>query len=81
VVRKLTPQEREEVGKNGLVVEQVTGAAERAGIQPGDLVLQLNGTPVTTPDQLKDAVAKSGKRAALLIQREDHQLFVPVEMG
>jgi len=81
VVRKLTPQERSEVGKDGLVVEQVGGAAERAGVQPGDLLLQLNGTPVSTPEQLRVAVGKSGKRAALLIQREDRQLFVPVEMG
>jgi len=81
VVRKLSPQEREEVGKEGLVVVQVGGAAERAGVQPGDLLLQLNGTPVATPEQLKGAVGKSGKRAALLIQREDRQLFVPVEMG
>jgi serine protease Do len=63
------------------VVEQVSGAAERAGIQPGDVVLQLNGTPVATPDQLREAVAKSGKRAALLIQRDNRQLFVPVDMG
>jgi len=81
VVRPLTAEERQEVGKKALVVEQVTGAAERAGVQPGDLVLQLNGTPVTTPEQLREAVAKSGKRAALLIQRENRQLFVPVEMG
>jgi len=81
VVRPLTADEREEVGKKALVVEQVNGAAERAGVQPGDLVLQLNGTPVTTPEQLRDAVAKSGKRAALLIQRDNRQLFVPVEMG
>jgi serine protease Do len=81
VVRPLNPDEREQVGKKGLVVEQVSGAAERAGIQPGDVVLQLNGTPVATPDQLREAVAKSGKRAALLIQRDNRQLFVPVDMG
>jgi serine protease Do len=81
VVRPLTPEERGEVGKRALVVEEVSGAAERAGVQPGDLLLQLNGTPVTTPDQLRDAVGKSGKRAALLIQRENRQLFVPVELG
>jgi serine protease Do len=81
VVRALTPDESAEVGRKGLVVQQVTGAAQRAGIQPGDLVLQLNGTPVATPEQLREAVAKSGKRAALLIQRDDRQLFVPVEMG
>jgi serine protease Do len=81
-VRALTKEERgDKTGRGGLVVEQVSGAAERAGVQPGDLVLALNGTPVSTPEQLREQVAKSGKRAALLIQREDRQLFVPVELG
>ncbi len=81
-VRPLTKEERtENGGKGGLLVEQVTGAAQRAGIQQGDLVLALNGTPVTTVEQLREQAAKSGKRAALLIQREDRQLFVPIELG
>jgi serine protease Do len=81
-VRPLTKEERgENAGRGGLVVEQVGGAAQRAGIQAGDLVLALNGTPVSTPEELRDQVAKSGKRAALLIQRDERQLFVPVELG
>jgi serine protease Do len=80
-VRPLKPEERGEGGKAGLLVEQVGGAAQRAGVQPGDIVLALNGTPVTTPEQLREQVAKSGKRAALLIQRDNRQLFLPVELG
>ena len=81
-VRPLTADERRENGgKGGLLVEEVSGAAERAGVQPGDLVLALNGTPVHTPDELRDQVRKSGKHIALLIQREDRQLFVPIELG
>ena len=81
-VRPLTRQEQGEgAPREGLVVEQVGGAAERAGVQPGDVVLALNGTRVASPEQLRDAVAKSGKRAALLIQRDNRQLFVPVELG
>jgi serine protease Do len=81
-VRALTKEERgDKAGRGGLVVEQVSGAAQRAGVQPGDVVLALNGTPVSTPEQLREQVAKSGKRAALLIQRDERQLFVPVELG
>jgi len=81
-VRPLTPEEkRENKGRPGLLVEDVAGAAARAGIQQGDLVLSFNGTPVKTIDELKREVAKSGKRAAILIQREGQQLFVPVELG
>jgi len=81
-VRPLTPEERSENdGKGGLVVEQVSGAAERAGVQPGDLVLALNGTPVRTVQELKAQAARSGKHVALLVQRNDRQLFVPIDLG
>ena len=81
-VRPLTPEERKENnGRAGLVIEEVAGAAARAGLQPGDLVLSLNGNAVTTPDDLRDHAAKAGKRVALLIQREGQQLFVPIELG
>lgn len=81
-VRPLTSDEKsEDGGKGGLLVEEVGGAAERAGVQPGDIVLALNGTPVHTVRELRDQVSKSGKHVALLIQRNDRQLFVPVELG
>jgi serine protease Do len=81
-VRPLTKEERgDKAGRGGLVVEQVGGAAQRAGVQPGDVVLALNGTAVSTPEELREQVAKSGKRAALLIQRDERQLFVPIELG
>jgi serine protease Do len=81
-VRAFTKEEKgDNARREGVVVEQVGGAAQRAGVQPGDVVLALNGTPVATPEQLRDAVAKSGKRAALLIQRDNRQLFVPIELG
>jgi serine protease Do len=81
-VRPLSPQERSELkSKNGVLVEEVSGPAERAGVQPGDVVLSINGAPVKSPEDLRTQVAKSGKNAALLIQREDRQLFVPVEIG
>ena len=81
-VRPLTREERSQNnGRGGLLVEQVSGAAERAGVQPGDLVLALNGTPVQSVEQLREQAAKSGKHVALLVQREDRQLFVPIELG
>ena len=81
-VRPLTSQEKsEDGGKAGLLVEQVGGAAERAGVQPGDVLLALNGTPVRTVQELRNQLSKSGKHVALLIQRNDRQLFVPVELG
>jgi serine protease Do len=81
-VRPLTPEERREVkGKGALVIEDVGGAAERAGVQPGDIVISLNGHAVKSAEELRDLVAKSGRNAALLIQRDGRQIFVPVELG
>jgi serine protease Do len=81
-VRPLSPQEREENdGQGGLLVEQVSGAAAHAGVQPGDIVLSLNGKPVRSASDLRAQVEKSGKHVALLIQRNDRQLFVPIELG
>lgn len=59
----------------------MAGAAARAGLQAGDLVLSLNGNAVTSADDLREHAAKAGKRVALLIQREGQQLFVPIELG
>ncbi len=81
-VRALTADERKENGgKAGLYVERAAGAAARAGIQQGDILLAFNGAPLTKPEQLREHVAKAGKSAALLVQRENRQLFVAVELG
>ncbi|MDB5808960.1 MAG: peptidase [Betaproteobacteria bacterium] len=81
-VRPLSPQERQQVGvAGGVVVENVSGAAATAGIQPGDVILSVNNTPIKNVEQLQQLVAKAGKRVALLIQREDAKVYVPIDLG
>ncbi|MBL8484371.1 MAG: DegQ family serine endoprotease [Rhodocyclaceae bacterium] len=81
-VRPLSAEERRGSDvSGGLVVEQASGPAARAGIQPGDLILQFNGEPVSSVEQLRSLVSKAGKRAALLIQRDEAKIFVPIELG
>jgi serine protease Do len=81
-VRPLTPEERKQANvERGVVVEQVAGAAARAGIRAGDVIVAANRVPVATPEDLKAAIDKSGKTVALLIQRDDAQIFVPVRIG
>ncbi|MNT49562.1 putative periplasmic serine endoprotease DegP-like precursor [compost metagenome] len=81
-VRPLSPAEKRDSGiEGGLVVEDVTGPAARVGIQPGDVILSLNGTPITSAEQLKALVAKSGKQVALLVQRDDARIFIPLDIG
>jgi serine protease Do len=81
-VRPLARDEQRQAGVNGgLVVEDVAGPAARSGIQPGDIVLSINGTPVTSVEQLKSLVSKAGKNVALLVKRESATIFVPIELG
>jgi len=82
-VRPLRPQERQEIGlaAGGLIVEQVSGAAANAGVEPGDVVLAINGDPVSNTLELRDIVERATKSVALLIQRGETKLFVPVRLG
>jgi len=67
----------------GLLVQQVSGAAEKAGVRRGDVVLALGGEKVSSVDQFAKLLAKQSneKNVALLIQRGDRILFVPVKIG
>ena len=82
VVRPLDPDEQKQAGvRGGLMVENVTGPAADAGIQPGDVILSLNGTPVKSAEQLQQLMKKAGKHVALLVQRDEAKIFVPVDLG
>ena len=81
-VRPLTPEEQQQADtKGGLLVLDAAGPAARAGIQQGDLILAVNGKAIDSVDQLKSAVGKSGKHIAVLVQRQDARIFVPIELG
>jgi serine protease Do len=81
-VRPLSPEEkRSSELSNGVVVEDVGGAAARAGVRSGDVILSINNTPVKSVEHLKELVAKSGKTVALLVQRDDARIFIPVTLG
>ena len=81
-VRPLKPDEQQQLHTKGrLVVEDVTGPALAAGLQAGDVVLGVNGSGVSTVADLKREVAHAGRSVALLIQREDAQIYIPVDLG
>jgi serine protease Do len=81
-VRPLTPDERrQDEVSGGLLVESVSGAAARAGIQPGDVILAVNGQAIASASHLRNLVTKAGKHLALLVKREDAKIFVPVDLG
>ncbi len=66
---------------DGVVVEQAGGAAARAGIEAGDVIVSVNGTPVKSGEQLQSLVSKERKHLALLVQRGDEKIFIPVALG
>ncbi|HLZ98500.1 MAG TPA: Do family serine endopeptidase [Steroidobacteraceae bacterium] len=81
-VRPLKPDEQQELHTRGrLVVEDVSGPALAAGLQAGDVILGVNGSGVSTVADLKREVARAGRSVAVLIQREDAQIYIPVDLG
>ena len=81
-LRPLTREEKREAKLDaGLVVEEVGGAAARAGIQSGDVLLAINGKAVQSIDQVRSVIAGKPKSVALLVQRDGEKIFVPVKVG
>ena len=81
-LRPLQGDEKQQAGvDHGVLIEDASGPAAMAGIQSGDVLLAVNGTPVKSVEQVRSALAKSGKSVALLIQRGDDKIFVPVQLG
>ncbi|WP_457446790.1 Do family serine endopeptidase [Roseateles sp. P5_E4] len=81
----LRPLERQELRgsglDHGLLIEGVTGPAQLAGVQPGDVLLALNGKPVQSVEQVRDALKGKPASVALLVARDGQQIFVPVRLG
>jgi serine protease Do len=80
-IRPLAPEERSRVSTEGnLVVDDVEGPALAAGVRAGDIILGVNGSRVKTAEELAAASKRSGKTVALLVQRGEAQIFVPVRL-
>lgn len=81
-VRPLQGEELREAGvDHGLLIERVEGPAQLAGLQPGDVLLALNGRPVERVEQVREALKPRPKQVALLVSRDGQRIFVPVPLG
>lgn len=81
-VRPLNPTEEEQAQvHSGLLVQGVAGPAEQAGVQPGDILLAIDGRPVSSVAQVRSILKGAGNTVALLIQRGNNRIFVPVDLG
>ena len=81
-VRPLSGDEQKQLGTSGgLVVEQVAGPAASAGIQPGDVILAVNNQEVKNVDQLRSLIGQPKGNVALLVQRENQRIYIPIKLG
>ncbi len=76
------PEERKQQLRirNGVVVDSADGAAARAGLRPGDVILSLDNQDVTSARQFGELVAKLDrtKTHVALVRRGDSASFVPI---
>jgi serine protease Do len=76
LVQELTP-ERKQAGSlkidKGVLIREVQpqAPAAKAGLQPNDVITEVNGTAVSTPEELRGALAKAkiGDELTLKVQR------------
>lgn len=70
-------------GTNGVLVSEIEqgGTAARSGLAQGDIVLEVDRTPVSSVDETYALVSASGDSALLLVFRGGHSMFVLLELG
>ncbi|MFN3566059.1 MAG: DegQ family serine endoprotease [Burkholderiaceae bacterium] len=82
VVSDVPAERLKELRLRGAVqVDSVDGAAARAGLRPGDLIVSVNNVEVQNAKQFNDLVAKLDpkRNVALLVRRGDQSTFVIVK--
>jgi serine protease Do len=80
---ELNADQRKELALNGgLLVEDVQGAAAKAGIRRGDVLMAINNQDVKSVDQLNQLLGQfeKARSVALLIRRGDSALYVPLRL-
>jgi serine protease Do len=86
VVQDLTPPVAEALGlDHGVIVLKVLpgSPAEKAGLKPGDIILEVNGKPVKSVTDLQFEIMKTkpGNKVNLLVLRGDKKLSTEVTIG
>ena len=85
-LQELNPQISNQLGlktEEGVVVVGVEpgSPADEAGIQQGDVIVEVNRQPVSSVNDVKEHMdqSKEGDHMLLLVQRGDGKLFIPLE--
>jgi serine protease Do len=85
-VRALEPEEAQERHLDaGVVVEQVepNSPAEEGGVQPGDIILEMEKARVTSPKELARLASKlkAGDAAIIRVNREGRSLYLTLSLA
>jgi len=83
-LNELTPEQKQQLKvRNGVLVEDAEGAAARAGIRRGDVVLAVNNNEVKSVEHFNQMLAQfaKGRNVALLVKRGDGAIYVPLKIN
>lgn len=78
-VRPLNAEEQAKADTEGLLVTESTGAARKAGIREGDIIVNVNGVKIRQTEDLAKVLEKN-KNLRVLVQRRDGRIFIPVRL-
>jgi serine protease Do len=82
-LRDLTDSQKKELQlTHGILVENVQGAAARAGIRRGDVIMSVLNKDVKNAEHFEQILSgyKAGQTLALLVRRGDNALFIPLRL-
>ena len=80
MLARLTDAQRKELKVDGgVLVENVQGAAARAGIRRGDVIVAVNNQDVKSVEQFRELMGQfdKGRIVALLVRRGANSIYIP----
>ena len=81
VVSELKAEQKKALKINsGVLVEESSGIAARAGIEPGDVILAVNNQELNSADELARQLGAGRKQVALLVKRGDGAHYVSLRL-
>ena len=81
VVSALSAEQKRQLKiESGVLVEEAVGAAARAGVRPGDVIVAAGNQPVNSAAELAAISVKGRKHVALLIKRGEGSIYIPLRL-